>query len=173
MFFMDTDTGERLSHFMISRSHQKEEPDYCSAHLGNVVPATDRYLLVNAWYTGGVDVIDFSNPRMPREIAFWDDPGDNWSGYWYERTGTGPLNVFGTHGVEDPADSMGFQAFLANVSASRVGFNHLNPQVQEQFIATNPTATARTARAARRHVRSTKRNAGRVNPTKVARRLAP
>jgi hypothetical protein len=112
---------------------------------------------------------------MPREIAFWDNPGDNWSGYWYERTGTGPLNVFGTHGVEDPASSMGFQAFLANVSASRIGLNHLNPQVQEQFIATNPTATAtaRTARATRRHVRSTKRNAGRVNPTKVARRLAP
>ena len=74
MFFVDVDTGARLSQFMISRSRQKETPDYCSAHMGNVVPASDRYLLVNAWYTGGVDVIDFSNPRAPKEVAYFVPP---------------------------------------------------------------------------------------------------
>jgi hypothetical protein len=88
MFFVDTDTGARLSQFMIRRSHKKETPDYCSAHMGNVVPASDRYLIVNAWYTGGVDVIDFSNPRAPKEIAFYDVNGDEWSGYWYEQDGS-------------------------------------------------------------------------------------
>lgn len=66
MYFVDASPGDLLSHFMITRSHPKEEPDYCSAHLGNFVPASDRYLLVNAWYTGGVDAIDFSDPRAVR-----------------------------------------------------------------------------------------------------------
>jgi hypothetical protein len=146
MFFVDTATGKRLSQFMLRRSHQQETPDYCSAHLGNVVPATDRYLLVNAWYTGGVDVIDFSNPRAPKEVAFYDVQGDEWSAYWYEQTGTstsGPLNVFGTHGVEHiahgeglEARARGFESFLANVAANRVALDHLNPQVQERVIPT-------------------------------------
>lgn len=29
-------------------------------------------LLVNAWSMGGVDVIDFTNPRAPKEVAFYD-----------------------------------------------------------------------------------------------------
>ena len=146
MFFVDTATGARLSQFTMRRSHQEETPDYCSAHMGNVVPATDRYLLVNAWYTGGVDVIDFSNPRAPKEVAFYDVDGDEWSAYWYEQTGTstsGPLNVFGTHGVEHiahgeglEARARGFESFLANVAANRVAFDHLNPQVQERVIPT-------------------------------------
>jgi len=35
----------------------------------------------NAWYTGGVDVIDFSDPTQPFEVAFYDVDGDNWSRY--------------------------------------------------------------------------------------------
>jgi hypothetical protein len=175
MYFVDASSGDLLSHFMITRSHQKEEPDYCSAHLGNVVPASDRYLLVNAWYTGGVDVIDFSDPRAPREVAFWDDSGDDWSGYWYERTGAGPLNVFGTHGVEAPADGRGFLAFEADVSASRIGFDHLNPQVQDQIVETSIARQAGTARASR--ARSSSRRASApsqaVHPRRIARRLAP
>jgi hypothetical protein len=183
MFFVDTDTGARLSQFMIRRSHQKETPDYCSAHLGNVVPASDRYLLVNAWYTGGVDVIDFSNPRAPKEVAFYDDNGDEWSGYWYEQNGTsatGPLNVFGTHGVEHVAhgegeelEARGFEAFLANVAANRVTFDHLNPQVQEQVIAANPSkkGSARKAKASRS--RKATRSSGKVSRKRVLRNLAP
>ena len=30
----------------------------------------NAYLLVNAWYTGGADVIDFNNPRQPFEATF-------------------------------------------------------------------------------------------------------
>jgi hypothetical protein len=192
MFFVDTDTGDRLSSFMIRRSHKKEEPDYCSAHLGNVVPATDRYLLVNAWYTGGVDVIDFSNPRAPKAIAFYDQNGDEWSGYWYEQTGTstgGALNVFGTHGVEHVAEdeglelqARGFESFLASVSATRGTFDHLNPQVQEQVIPADVSAFARKAKAAAKKAKSAvsrqakvkaKKSAGKVRRKAVLRRLAP
>jgi hypothetical protein len=186
MFFVDSATGEQLSQFMIRRSRKKETPDYCSAHLGNVVPATDRYLLVNAWYTGGVDVIDFSNPRVPREVAFYDDNGDEWSGYWYEQTGTsttGDLNVFGTHGVEHVAhgegeelEARGFESFLADVAATRVGLDHLNPQVQEQVIPADVSAFAKSGKASKASTRfgaKVSKNAGKVHPGDVLNRLGP
>jgi hypothetical protein len=182
MFFVDTDTGAKLNEFMIDRSRQTEVPDYCSAHLGNVVPATDRYLLVNAWYTGGVDVIDFSNPSEPVEVAFYDDNGDEWSAYWYEQTRTstsGQLNVFGTHGVEHVAhgegeelEARGFEAFLANVAASRIAFDHLNPQVQEQVIATT-ISTAGTEATASPSALPEGEGPGTVDRRRVAKRLAP
>ena len=172
MFFLETNSGNRLSQFMIRRSHKKDAPDYCSAHLGNFVPSSDRYLLVNAWYTGGVDVIDVSNPRHPYEVAYWDNPGDNWSAYWYEQHGTstsGPLNVFATHGVEDPDNSLGFQAFLAHVPAQRITLDHLNPQVQEVAVPANVSRWSAEGRRAR--VRGVKRehNAGKVDRRQVAR----
>lgn len=183
MFFIDTETGDRLSKFMIPHGHQKETPDYCSAHLGNVVPASDRYLLVNAWYTGGVDVIDFSNPRAPKEVAFYDVNGDEWSAYWYEQTGTstsGPLNVFGTHGVEHvahgeglEAEARGFESFLASVAASRVSLDHLNPQVQEQAIATDVSAAAAQATKSKRKQAKPDSNDGKVKRRAVLRRLGP
>jgi hypothetical protein len=146
MYFVDTATGGKYSEFRLHRSQQPEHVDYCSAHLGsNVVAADGKYLLVNAWYTGGVDVIDFTNPRKPREVAYYDNDGDEWSAYWYEQTGsdlTGPLNIFATHGVEhvasgDPvlaSHARGFESFLADVAANRVGLDHLNPQVQEVLV---------------------------------------
>jgi hypothetical protein len=188
MFFVDTETGEQLSQFMIRRSRKPETPDYCSAHLGIPVPATDRYLLVNAWYTGGVDVIDFSNPRAPKEVAFYDDNGDEWSAYWYEQTGsstTGDLNVFGTHGVEHVAhgegeelEARGFESFLGDVSATRGAFDHLNPQVQEQVIPTDVSAFAKkakvsAAKASAAPAAKAGKNAGKVHRKAVLRRLAP
>jgi hypothetical protein len=145
MYFVDTETGEKFSEFRLNRSQQPETPDYCSAHLGaNVVASDNKYLLVNAWYTGGVDVIDFTNPRKPTEVAYYDVDGDEWSAYWYEQVGsdlTGPLNIFGTHGVEHVAHgegleqfARGFESFLADVAANRIALDHLNPQVQEVLI---------------------------------------
>ena len=139
MFFFDVATGEKLSHFFINRPGVPGDPvQYCSAHLGNVAPVQGRYLLVNAWYTGGVDVIDFTNPRRPREIAFSDQVGDNWSAYWYEQGSsfvTGPMRIYATHGVEHVASgvgpSKGFQVFEMKTGSRRLGVDHLNPQTQE------------------------------------------
>ncbi len=135
MFFLDVATGEKLSHFMINRTDPNDPvAQYCSAHVGNVAPTDGRYLLVNAWYTGGVDVIDFTNPRRPREIAFFDRDGDNWSAYWYEQGAsfvTGRMRIYATDGVEDPSAGGGFQALETKTGARRVGVDHLNPQTQE------------------------------------------
>jgi len=188
MFFVDADNGGQFSSFVVNHSNKPETPDYCSAHLGNVVPATDGYLLVNAWYTAGVDVIDFTNPRAPKQVAFYDDNGDEWSAYWYEQDGTsssGELNVFGTHGVEHVAhgegeelEARGFESFLADVSATRGTLDHLNPQVQEEVIQTDVSASATRAKAsASKASRGSRAKAakklGKVRRKAVLRRLGP
>jgi hypothetical protein len=156
MFFFDTQTGTLLSQFM---PHKPWETEYCSAHLGNVVPATDKNLLVFAWYMGGTTVIDFTNPFSPQEVAYYDAAGppappapptplspagpnsfDNWAAYWYEGPGLTEesLTIYATDGVHDPVSTdggaRGFNVLRVNLSANEVNFSRLNPQTQEQLI---------------------------------------
>jgi hypothetical protein len=147
MFFLDTKTGRLLSTFMLPRTEsakdeQGNETAYCSAHLGNVVRATNRRLLVNAWYMGGADVIDFTNPRRPREVAYYDRApfgatgSDNWSAYWYQ----GPklpgktLEIYTSDGVHNPTTGKGFEVYKARVNANEKSLGHLNPQTQEKVL---------------------------------------
>lgn len=151
MFFMRTDTGAKLSEFRMPRSDPADHiRQYCSAHLGIAVPMPGRDLLVNAWYSGGVDVIDFTNPRRPREIAYYDVDGDNWSAYWYEN-GTphpgSPLRIYASDGVENAAAGDGFQALSAAIRGRRVGLDHLNPQTQEQLVKSAKGAGDRSGTA--------------------------
>jgi hypothetical protein len=64
----------------------------CVAHNGSLVPVPGRDIEVQAWYQGGVSVVDFTDPAHPLEIAYFDrgpiDPkmlilGGQWSAYWY------------------------------------------------------------------------------------------
>ena len=138
--FLRTSNGARMSFFMIPRP---EPSAYCSMHQGNMIPAPGRYLSVNAWYMGGVDIIDFTAPRNPREIAFFDfNPdgvtgSDNWSHYWYEQSpkpGT-PVITYGQDGVHNPPTGRGFEVFEALVGIGRrAGVDHLNPQTQEEVL---------------------------------------
>jgi hypothetical protein len=58
--------------------------------MGMPIMGVHKDLLVNAWYMGGVDVIDFTNPRAPKEVAFYDiapsgpTGSDNWSASPYQ-----------------------------------------------------------------------------------------
>jgi hypothetical protein len=139
-FFVDGATGEFLSEFQVG--NLRPEPGaYCSAHMGLPVANFNRDLLVNAWYMGGVDVIDFSNPRRPKEIAFYDmapfgpTGSDNWSAYSYVgprfRRGSG-IPVYASDGVHNPDSARGFVVFRANIGRpSGRALDHLNPQTQE------------------------------------------
>ena len=74
----------------------------CVAHNASLVPVPGRDVLVQAWYQGGLSVIDFSDSANPVEIASYDrgpintpsttgvNLGGFWSTYWYNG------NVFGT-----------------------------------------------------------------------------
>jgi hypothetical protein len=64
----------------------------CVAHNGSLVPIPGRDVEVQAWYQGGISVMDFTDPAHPYEIAYFDrgpiDPktlilGGYWSAYWY------------------------------------------------------------------------------------------
>jgi len=79
------------------RSHYKlpapqEETENCVAHNGSLVPVPGRDIFVQAWYQGGISVIDFTDSADPVEIAFFDRgpidaeelvTGGFWSAYWY------------------------------------------------------------------------------------------
>ncbi len=64
----------------------------CVAHNGSLIPVPGRDIEVQAWYQGGISVMDFTDPDKPFEIAYFDrgaiDPkilvlGGDWSAYWY------------------------------------------------------------------------------------------
>jgi hypothetical protein len=74
----------------------------CVAHNASLVPVPGRDILVQAWYQGGLSMIDFSDSANPVEIASYDrgpintpsatgvNLGGYWSTYWYNG------NVFGS-----------------------------------------------------------------------------
>jgi len=64
----------------------------CVAHVGNLVPIPGRNVLVQAWYQGGISVVDWTDLSNPKEIAYFDrgpisatslSTGGFWSAYWY------------------------------------------------------------------------------------------
>jgi hypothetical protein len=68
------------------------DTENCVAHNGSLVPVPGRDIEVQAWYQGGISVMDFTDPTKPFEIAYFDrgpiDPkmlvlGGDWSAYWY------------------------------------------------------------------------------------------
>jgi hypothetical protein len=142
MFFSDLASGAFLSEFQVGDLRPDPAPSaYCSAHMGMAVMGLHRDLLVNAWYTGGVDVIDFSHPRSLKEIAYYDIAGpgpagsDNWSAYPYTgpkfRTGPG-IPVYASDGVHTPDSARGMVVFRTQVPkpGGRL-VDHLNPQTMD------------------------------------------
>jgi hypothetical protein len=64
----------------------------CVAHNGSLIPVPGRDLMIQAWYQGGLSVMDFTDPKKPVEIAFFDRGpieadrlivGGSWSAYWF------------------------------------------------------------------------------------------
>jgi hypothetical protein len=70
----------------------QSESENCVAHNGSLIPVPGRDIKVQAWYQGGISVMDFTDAANPIEIAYFDrgpiDPkmvvlGGSWSAYWY------------------------------------------------------------------------------------------
>ncbi len=68
------------------------EQENCVAHNGSIVPVPGRDIFVQAWYQGGISIIDFTDSSNPVEIAYFDRGpidaeklvlGGYWSAYWY------------------------------------------------------------------------------------------
>ncbi len=70
----------------------QSDQENCVAHNGSLVPVPGRDIFVQAWYQGGITVIDFTDSSNPVEIGFFDRgpinaetlmQGGYWSAYWY------------------------------------------------------------------------------------------
>jgi hypothetical protein len=68
------------------------ETENCVAHNGSIIPVPGRDIMAQAWYQGGLSILDFTDPANPFEIAFFDRgpisqemlfTGGFWSTYWY------------------------------------------------------------------------------------------
>ena len=68
------------------------ETENCVAHNGSLIPIPGRDIFVQAWYQGGLSVVDFTDAAHPFEIAYFDRGpldaakrglGGYWSAYWY------------------------------------------------------------------------------------------
>jgi hypothetical protein len=74
---------------------------------------------------GGVDVIDFTNPQRPREVAYYDRAPFG---------ATGTLEIYTSDGVHNPTTGKGFEVYKAHVNASEKSLGRLNPQTQEKVL---------------------------------------
>lgn len=68
------------------------DTENCVAHNGSLIPIPGRDVEVQAWYQGGISVVDFTDASHPIEIAYFDRGpldatkrglGGQWSAYWY------------------------------------------------------------------------------------------
>jgi len=80
------------------RSHYKMpapqvEQENCVAHNGSIIPVPGRDIFAQAWYQGGMSIMDFTDSANPVEIAYFDRGpiheehlilGGYWSTYWYD-----------------------------------------------------------------------------------------
>jgi hypothetical protein len=68
------------------------DSENCVAHNGSLIPIPGRDIEVQAWYQGGISIVDFTDAEHPVEIGYFDrgpiNPdmlvlGGDWSAYWY------------------------------------------------------------------------------------------
>jgi hypothetical protein len=138
MFFSDMEGNFQSDFHVGDLRPDPREGEYCSSHMGMTVTGIQRDLLVNAWYTGGVDVIDFTKPTRLKEVAYFDPVRQTgtWSAYPY----TGPLfkkgpgvPVYASDGVEDNANARGMEVYRPKITKPGKSklLDHLNPQTME------------------------------------------
>ena len=119
----------------------QNEKENCVAHNGSVVPVPGRDIFVQAWYQGGISVIDFTDSARPVEIAYFDRGpidgehltlGGYWSAYWYDG------KIYATEILRGldvlslaPSDFLSGNEIAAAVLADQG--REFNPQQQQSF----------------------------------------
>jgi LVIVD repeat len=112
----------------------------CVAHNGSLIPIPGRDVMVQAWYQGGLSVFDWTDPKHPKEIAYFDrgpldatklELGGYWSTYWYNG------NIYGseiTRGLDVfELQPSGFLTQNEIDAAKSVKLDYFNTQGQVKF----------------------------------------
>mgnify|MGYP001031185910 CR=1 FL=1 len=122
----------------------QSETENCVAHNGSVVPVPGRDIFVQAWYQGGMSVIDFTNTAEPTEIAYFDRGpmhdermiiGGYWSTYWYNGMIYGTEILRGLDVIDLQVSEFLSENELAAAKLANMG-DTFNPQ--QQFEVTWP-----------------------------------
>jgi uncharacterized protein (DUF305 family) len=129
---------------LVFRAHYKmpaaqTDKENCVAHNGSIIPVPGRDLFAQAWYQGGISVMDFTDSANPKEIAYFDRGpidakqmvlGGYWSVYWYKG------HLYGTEisrGIDvfklRPSEFL-TKAEVAAAEAATYEDNRFNPQTQ-------------------------------------------
>jgi hypothetical protein len=127
------------AYFKMPAAQTKQEN--CVAHNGSLVPVPGRDIMVQGWYQGGLDVIDFTDASHPYEIAYFDrGPVDStkmvtagyWAGYWYNGHIVGSEIARGLDVFElTPSEYLSQNEIDA---AKLVHLAQLNPQSQPKIV---------------------------------------
>lgn len=135
----------------------QSDKENCVAHNGSIIPVPGRDIFVQAWYQGGISVIDFTDPANIHEIAYFDRGpidkdqmvlGGYWSAYWYKgriyatEIARG-LDVFAL----EPGEHLTKEEIAAAEAAIYPG-DIFNPQTQTQV--TWPAEVVAAAEASRK-----------------------
>ncbi len=133
----------------------QSDKENCVAHNGSIIPVPGRDIFVQAWYQGGISVIDFTDATNPFEIAYFDRGpiddeqmamGGYWSAYWYNG------RIYATEiarGIDvfalEPSEFLTEAEIAAAEAADEGGV--FNPQTQ--YPVTWPTAAIEAVEASR------------------------
>lgn len=149
LFTLGTDrTLKQVGYYKIPAAQGANEN--CVAHNGSLIPVPGRDIMAQAWYQGGLSVLDFTDPAKPVEIAYFDRGpiaeqltlAGYWSTYWYNghiigsEIGRG-LDIF----TLQPSE------FLSKneIEAARLVVNtEVNPQLQTRIVWPAHFAVARS-----------------------------
>ncbi len=116
----------------------QSDKENCVAHNGSIIPVPGRDIFLQAWYQGGISIMDFTDSANPKEIAYFDRGpisdeqmvlGGYWSAYWYKgriyaSEITRGLDVFAL----EPSEFLSAKEIAAAEAADQGGV--FNPQTQ-------------------------------------------
>jgi hypothetical protein len=113
----------------------------CVAHNGSIIPVPGRDIMVQAWYQGGMSILDFTDTENPVEIAYLDRGpidanalvlGGYWSTYWYNGNVLGSEIARGFDTMELAESSM----MSANEigAAGEIQLDEFNAQMQSMLV---------------------------------------
>jgi uncharacterized protein (DUF305 family) len=147
---------------LVFRAHYKipapqTDKENCVAHNGSIIPVPGRDLFAQAWYQGGLSVMDFTDSANPKEIAYFDRGpidakqmvlGGYWSVYWYKghMYGTEITRGIDVFSLIPTADLT--KAEIAAAVAAKYEDDRFNPQTQTR-VTWDPAAV-KAAKASRK-----------------------
>jgi hypothetical protein len=126
------------------------DQENCVSHNGSLIPIPGRDVMVQGFYQGGITVIDWTDVKSPKEIAFFDrgplDPArlvtaGSWSAYWYNGVIVSSEIQRGLDILELLPSPLISQNEIDAAKTVRV--TEFNPQHQQKFVWPASFALAR------------------------------